>query len=190
MNFRRFSWLPALCLITGTAAAQKPTGDDWTTYGGNQWNQRYSGLNEINASNVAQLVPRGMLQTGIAKLGSFENTPVIVGGMAYVTTPFNTAIAYDLDTGKQLWRYEHKLGTTIYCCGPNNRGVARPRPARVHGNPRRPSGRARTRRRAKSYGTSRSPIRPTATASRTRRWSSTTTSSSACRVASTASAAT
>jgi len=124
MNFRRLSWLPALCLITGTAVAQKPAGDDWTTYGGSQWNQRYSGLNEINTGNVGKLVPRGMLQTGIAKLGSFENTPVISGNRAYVTTPFNTAIAYDLDTGKQLWRYEHKLGTTIYCCGPNNRGVA------------------------------------------------------------------
>ena len=45
----------------------------------------------------------------------------------YVTTPYNTAMAYDLDTGKQVWRYEHKLGTTIFCCGPNNRGVA------VHG---------------------------------------------------------
>ena len=123
MNFRRFSWLPALCLIAGTASAQKPTGDDWTTYGGSQWNQRYSGLSEINTGNVARMVPRGMLQTGIAKLGSFENTPVIVGNRAYVTTPYNTAIAYDLDTGKQLWRYEHKLGTTIACCGPNNRGV-------------------------------------------------------------------
>jgi PQQ-dependent dehydrogenase (methanol/ethanol family) len=60
-------------------------------------------------------------------LGSFENTPIVVDGMMYVTTPFNTLIAYDLDTGKQVWRYEHKLGTTIYCCGPNNRGVA------VHG---------------------------------------------------------
>jgi len=123
MNFGRLSWLPALCLITGTAVAQKPAGDEWTTYGGSQWNQRYSGLNEINTGNVGKLVPRGMLQTGIAKLGSFENTPVISGNRAYVTTPFNTAIAYDLDTGKQLWRYEHKLGTTIYCCGPNNRGV-------------------------------------------------------------------
>ncbi len=124
MNLRQFAWVPALCLITGTAAAQKPAGDDWTTYGGNAWNQRYSGLNEITTSNVAHMVPRGMLQTGIAKLGSFENTPLVVGNRAYVTTPFNTAIAYDLDTGKQLWRYEHKLGTTIYCCGPNNRGMA------------------------------------------------------------------
>ena len=61
MNLRRLSWLPALCLITGTAVAQKPAGDDWTTYGGSLWNQRYSGLNEINAGNVARLVPRGML---------------------------------------------------------------------------------------------------------------------------------
>jgi PQQ-dependent dehydrogenase (methanol/ethanol family) len=47
--------------------------------------------------------------------------------MMYVTTPYNTLIAYNLDTGKQVWRYEHKLGTTIFCCGPNNRGVG------VHG---------------------------------------------------------
>ena len=42
----------------------------------------------------------------------------------YVTTPYSPAIAYDLATKKELWRYEHKLGTTIFCCGPNNRGVA------------------------------------------------------------------
>ncbi len=84
-----------------------------------------------------------VFQTGISKLGSFENTPIVVGNMMYVTTPYNTAIAYDLDTGKQVWRYEHKLGTTIYCCGPNNRGVGRARPARLHGNPRRPPRRLR-----------------------------------------------
>src|SRR5215203_4318620 len=28
-------------------------------------------------------------------------------------------MAYDLKLKKELWRYEHKLGTTIYCCGPN-----------------------------------------------------------------------
>ena len=137
-----------------------------------QWNQRYSGLKDINTKNVSQLVPRAIVQTGIPRLGSFENTPIVVGGKAFVTTPFNTAIAYDLATGKQVWRYEHKLGTTIYCCGPNNRGVGRARPARVHGHPRRPAGRARRARRARWCGTSRWPIRPTATASRTRRSSS------------------
>ncbi|MGH7646310.1 MAG: PQQ-binding-like beta-propeller repeat protein, partial [Gemmatimonadales bacterium] len=97
---------------------------DWLMYGHNYLNNRFSPLNQINATNVRGLVPRMVFQTGIEKLGSFETTPVVVNGVMYATTPYNVAMAYDLRTGKQLWRYEHKLGTTIYCCGPNNRGVA------------------------------------------------------------------
>ncbi len=95
----------------------------WHSYGGSLSNQRYSRLSLINTTNVPSLVPRKIFQTAISRLGSFENTPVVMDGIMYVTTPYNTAIAYDLKTNKQLWRYEHKLGTTIYCCGPNNRGV-------------------------------------------------------------------
>jgi alcohol dehydrogenase (cytochrome c) len=116
----RWLMVPVLLAAAGPVAAQS---GDWTTYGGNDWNQRYSQLKTINTSNVRQLIPRMMFQTGIAKLGSFENTPIITGGKMYVTTPYNTAIAYDLTTKKELWRYEHKLGTTIFCCGPNNRGL-------------------------------------------------------------------
>mgnify|MGYP003875102047 CR=1 FL=1 len=123
----RWSLAPAMLLAAGTLVAQAPAGATWTTYGGNDWNMRYSGLTKINATNVKSLVPRMIFQTGIARLGSFENTPIVEAGVMYVTTPYNTAIAYDLKTRKELWRYEHKLGTTIYCCGPNNRGVA------VHG---------------------------------------------------------
>jgi len=114
-------------LLIGAGATNLAAQANWTTYGGNDWNQRYSTLAQINATNVSRLVPRMVFQTGISRLGSFENTPVVVENMMYVTTPYNTAIAYDLNTGKQVWRYEHKLGTSIYCCGPNNRGVA------VHG---------------------------------------------------------
>ena len=118
-------WCVALVLIAvaGRPLAAQGTGD-WTTYGGNDWNQRYSPLKSITTSNVAQMVPRMIFQTGIARLGSFENTPIVTKGVMYVTTPYNTAMAYDLNSHKELWRYEHKLGTTIYCCGPNNRGVA------------------------------------------------------------------
>ncbi len=97
---------------------------DWLMYGHNYLNNRFSPLTQINATNVRTLVPRMVFQTGVEKLGSFETTPVVVNGVMYATTPYNLAMAYDLRTGKQLWRYEHKLGTTIYCCGPNNRGVA------------------------------------------------------------------
>ena len=119
-------WGLSLVLL-GVGATTLSAQANWTTYGGNDWNQRYSTLAQINTLNVRNMVPRMVFQTGVARLGSFENTPLVVDNMMYVTTPYNTAIAYDLNTGKQVWRYEHKLGTTIFCCGPNNRGMA------VHG---------------------------------------------------------
>ncbi len=123
---RQAQWgLVALLVAAGTTSLSAQA--NWTTYGGNDWNQRYSTLAQINPTNVKNLVPRMVFQTGIGRLGSFENTPIVIDNMMYVTTPFNTAMAYDLATGKQVWRYEHKLGASIYCCGPNNRGVA------VHG---------------------------------------------------------
>ena len=122
MTMRVRWWVaPVLLALASPAVAQS---GDWTTYGGNDWNQRYSQLKQISTKNVSQMVPRMIFQTGIAKLGSFENTPIVSNGVMFVTTPYNTAMAYDLNTKKELWRYEHKLGTTIYCCGPNNRGVA------------------------------------------------------------------
>lgn len=123
---RQTQWGLSLVLLTAGATTLSAQAN-WTTYGGNDWNQRYSTLAQLNTTNVRNMVPRMVFQTGISRLGSFENTPIVVDNMMYVTTPYNTAIAYDLSTGKQVWRYEHKLGTSIYCCGPNNRGVA------VHG---------------------------------------------------------
>jgi len=96
---------------------------NWLMYGHDYTNQRYSALSQINTRNVHTLVPRWVFQTG-GPIGSFENTPVVVEGVMYITTPYNHVIAVDARTGQQLWRYEHKLGTQIYCCGPNNRGVA------------------------------------------------------------------
>jgi PQQ-dependent dehydrogenase (methanol/ethanol family) len=118
---------PARPMRRGAATTQHmamAAGGDWTTYGGNLWNQRYFTGTRINAANAAHLTPRFMFQTGTARLGSLETTPLVEDGVMYVTTPYNTAIAYNLKTRKQLWRYEHRLGTTIFCCGPDNRGMA------------------------------------------------------------------
>jgi PQQ-dependent dehydrogenase (methanol/ethanol family) len=115
--------LVALLALTGPVTAWGQA--DWPTYGGNAWNQRWSTLKQIDTRNVARLVPRMVLQTNVGRLGSFETTPIVVGNMMYVTTAYNEAtIAYDLTARKEVWRYEHKLGVTLTCCGPNNRGVA------------------------------------------------------------------
>ena len=113
--------LAAAALVVTPARAQS----DWPTYGGTNWNQRWSTLARITTSNVSRLVPRMIFQTGTSKLGSLETTPIVVDGRMYVTTPYSEAvIAYDLRTKRELWRQEPKIGTTIACCGPVNRGVA------------------------------------------------------------------
>jgi alcohol dehydrogenase (cytochrome c) len=116
-------WLGLLAAAAIATPAQAQ--GNWTTYGGTDWNQRWSTLARITTSNVSRLVPRMLFQTGTSKLGSLETTPLVVDGTMYVTTPYSEAIiAYDLRTNKQLWRQEPKIGTTITCCGPVNRGVA------------------------------------------------------------------
>jgi PQQ-dependent dehydrogenase (methanol/ethanol family) len=95
---------------------------DWLMYGHDYTNDRYSALDQINASNVASLAPRWIFQTGI--VASFETTPVVYNGVMYITTAYNHLFALNARTGKLLWRYDHQLGTTIFCCGPVNRGVA------------------------------------------------------------------
>ena len=95
---------------------------EWTVYGGDLSNTRYAASDQINAENVQGLHLKWMFQTGV--LGSFETTPIVADGVMYITTPYNHVFAIDARTGQQLWHYEHKLGTTIFCCGPNNRGVA------------------------------------------------------------------
>lgn len=99
---------------------------NWMIYGRDYTNQRYSPLAQITSSNVGSLRMMWMYQTGISRLGSFETSPTVVDGVMYLTTPYNTAMAIDARTGQQIWRYEHKPSITapIFCCGPNNRGVA------------------------------------------------------------------
>ena len=104
----------------------KNDGKNWVIYGRDYSNQRYSPLAQITSANVGSLKMAWMFQTGISRLGSFETSPTVVDGVMYLTTPYNTAMAVDARSGQPIWRYEHKpsISAPIYCCGPNNRGVA------------------------------------------------------------------
>jgi alcohol dehydrogenase (cytochrome c) len=78
---------------------------------------------QINTGNVNKLRPAWIFQTEVKD--SMETSPIVVNGVMYVTTAFNHAYALDARTGEELWHYKHKMGPiTVYCCGPNNRGVA------------------------------------------------------------------
>ncbi len=98
------------------ASAQTPAPDgatraDWPHYGGTQLSWRYSALNQINASNVKNLAPAWIFQTG-DYAENLQSTPIVVDGVMYVITPRAHVFALDAATGRQLWQYIYSAART------------------------------------------------------------------------------
>src|SRR5690242_14461700 len=115
-------------VVTNDMLLSAAASGDWLMYGHNYWNNRFSPLKTINATNVKNLVPRAVYTPGSERLDRLETTPIVVNGVMYITspaTPNNIVRAFDLRTQQMLWEYTHKNGpVSTACCGPNNRGVA------------------------------------------------------------------
>src|SRR4051795_2323030 len=89
---------------------------------GNYAQTRFHPAKQINRDNVKGLHVAWIFQTDVKE--SLETSPIVVDGVMFVTTSFSHVYALDAKTGQQLWHYAHKMGPiTVYCCGPNNRGV-------------------------------------------------------------------
>lgn len=98
-------------------------GNNFLHTNGNYAQTRFYPNRQINVSNVSKLRPAWIFQTEVRE--SLETSPIVVNGVMYVTTSFNHVYALDARTGEELWHYKHKMGPiTVFCCGPNNRGVA------------------------------------------------------------------
>lgn len=87
------------------ANAQK----DWAHYGNDEGGGRFAALDQINRSNVADLVPAWTYQTGDVAISDGNGaedqlTPLQVGDKVFICTPHNNLIALDADTGKELWK--------------------------------------------------------------------------------------
>ena len=96
---------------------------DWLHVNGGYAQTRYYPGTKINTRNVKKLRPAFVFQTEV--LESMQVAPLVVDGVMYITTSYNHVHAIDAVTGEQYWHYKHDMGPiTVYCCGPNNRGVA------------------------------------------------------------------
>lgn len=102
-----------LALLAGAAF-----GQDWPYYGGDQGGSRYSPLDQIDRSNVSKLKVAWEWKTGEAPMpelkttpGMFEVTPVEIGGVLYLSTPYNRVVALDASSGRELWSYDPKAYT-------------------------------------------------------------------------------
>jgi alcohol dehydrogenase (cytochrome c) len=104
-----------------TNAAQEP--QNWLTYSGTYFSQRYSTLNQITPANAKNLELKWMHQTRLA--GTWQATPLVVDGVMYVTQRVNDVIALDAKTGRVFWTYQYVASPDHKaCCGANNRGLA------------------------------------------------------------------
>ena len=103
----------------------------WPAYGRDPGGSRYSPLAEINRENVNNLKVAWTYRTGAADVktplsrkAAFEATPILIEGTLYLSTPFNRVVALDPETGREKWRYDPKVDTSVEYSEFTSRGVS------------------------------------------------------------------
>ena len=101
----------AATLLTPHVAAAE---GEWTSYGADARNTKYSSLREINAENARSLrivwrwssPDNEIVNNPKLHLNLFEGTPVVWDGSLYVATGLHQAARIDARTGKTRWVYD------------------------------------------------------------------------------------
>ena len=135
---KRPAW--TLSLLLAGSLVISPQGKDssrqveWRYYGGDPGGARYSPLADISAENIRSLRVAWEWkhwETPLEQYGTtpgyFESTPLMIDGVLYVTTPYNSIAALDAESGKELWRFDgegYKLGQVLSGSGWKLRGTA------------------------------------------------------------------
>ena len=90
---------------------------EWPHVGGDAGGSRYSSLKQITKENVTRLQVAWEHDTGdfsdgtkLRPFSAFEATPLVIGGVMYVSTPFHRLLALDPETGDRLWVFDSKVG--------------------------------------------------------------------------------
>jgi len=91
---------------------------DWPAYNNDSTSDRYVSLDTINTSNVSGLHTICTLNLG--QQLNFQNGPIVVGGVLYVTTS-NQTVAVNATTCSLIWTNTHTISKTL---ARTNRGAA------------------------------------------------------------------
>ena len=86
-----------------------PKPGDWPTYHGDAGGNRYSSLDQINVSNVKNLVMKWVFPINHFVV---QATPVVVDGVMFVTAP-NQVFALDAQSGRTIWHYQRDRSTEV-----------------------------------------------------------------------------
>ena len=137
MRLRRLFATTALCallLAPGNSLAQRSevAAGDWQGYGRDVAGTRFSPLSEITPANVGGLGESWRFDfkpadDTSARLLVSQMTPIAIGGVIYLPTPYGRIVALDGDTGATIWSYTLPDDDTVSGRGiqywPGARGV-------------------------------------------------------------------
>jgi quinoprotein glucose dehydrogenase len=102
-------------MVASSAFAQTGAQNgEWRTYGGDLGNTRYAPLDQINKDNFNKLEVAWRFKTdalGPRPEYNYESTPLMVGGVIYVTAGSRRAVvALDAATGEMMWMHAEREG--------------------------------------------------------------------------------
>jgi quinohemoprotein ethanol dehydrogenase len=101
------------------------TPGEWMAPGRTYGEQRFSPLNQITDANVAALGLAWYADLPVDR--GVEASPLMIGKVLYNIEPWNVTVAYDAQTGRELWRYDPKVDRDkgrLACCDIVTRGLA------------------------------------------------------------------
>ncbi|MDO8210590.1 PQQ-binding-like beta-propeller repeat protein [Conexibacter sp. CPCC 206217] len=96
----------------GTAVDEHFSPDDWPVFGRDRDNTRYAPQTQINSRTVARLGEAWSSDLGGDQYLQ-ESFPIVVDGVAYVTTSTNEIFAFDGATGRVKWKYAPKVDFSL-----------------------------------------------------------------------------
>ena len=116
----------ALSIIAVLFVVQCSQSDvEWTKHGLSDAEERFSQLQDINATNVAELGLAWSFDTNTNR--GHETTPIVVDKTMYITAPWSVVHALDAITGDLKWTHDPQVERSWArnaCCDVVNRGAA------------------------------------------------------------------
>ena len=121
----RYSLLLLFVFLIVACKQSEKEYTSWNNYGGSKENIHYSSLTQIDTSNVSQLEPAWIFNTGDAdtvKNSQIQCNPIIVDSIMYVTSPTLKLFALHAGTGQKIWEFDPDSMSLNFVLN-NSRGV-------------------------------------------------------------------
>ncbi len=114
--------------LSAQSGGPRPPATEWPTYGHDPGGMRFSPLTQITPANVDRLTVgwtyhmkpadwTGRGRGGGAAFAGSQTTPLVAGGIMYISTPYGRVVALDPTTGREVWVFRLPSGN------PSTRGV-------------------------------------------------------------------